>query len=189
LLLRRCSSALHTSLVLTWNMILFEAKYHFKKAIFIETIFLWNVFLFGAIWFTNSSNKMSTLDTIVMTRTSCWGTVKGKLLNIYIKNCHMIVLYMITCFGTTFEMLTEKESLQGPTTLYGRLSSGTKLYFYCFNYQIYKILILYFYLIFFSHEIIIFRWFSNEMKKVRNRFFTLTENKNVDHEYDRPPYL
>jgi hypothetical protein len=49
------------------------------------------------------------------------------------------------------------------------LSSGTKLYCYCFNYQLYKILILNFYLIFFSHEIIIFRWFSNEMKKVKNR--------------------
>jgi hypothetical protein len=57
----------------------------------------------------------------IMTRTSCWGTVKGKLLNIYIENCNMIVRYMITCFGTTFETLTEIESLQGPTTLYGRL--------------------------------------------------------------------
>jgi hypothetical protein len=46
-------------------MILFEAKYHFKKAIFIGTIFLWNVFLFWVIWFTYSSDKMSTLDTIV----------------------------------------------------------------------------------------------------------------------------
>ena len=64
MLLRRYSSFLH-SLVLTWNMILFEAKYHFKKAIFIGTIFLWNVFLFWVIWFTYSSDKMSTLDTIV----------------------------------------------------------------------------------------------------------------------------
>jgi hypothetical protein len=46
-------------------MILFEAKYHFKKAIFIGTIFLWNVFLFWVIWFTYSSDKMSTLHTIV----------------------------------------------------------------------------------------------------------------------------
>jgi hypothetical protein len=46
-------------------MILFEAKYHFKKVIFIGTIFLWNVFLFWVIWFTYSSDKMSTLDTIV----------------------------------------------------------------------------------------------------------------------------
>ena len=123
MLLRRYSSFLHISLVLTWNMILFEAKYHFKKAMFIGTIFLWNVFLFWVIWFTYSSDKMSTLDTIVkiMTRTSCWGTVKGKLLNIYIKNCHMIVHYMITCFGTTFATFTEIESLQVPTTLYGRL--------------------------------------------------------------------
>jgi hypothetical protein len=52
----------------------------------------------------------------IITRTSCWGTVKGNLLNIYIKNCHMIVRYMITCFGTTFETFTEIESLQGPTT-------------------------------------------------------------------------
>jgi hypothetical protein len=65
LLLRRYSSFLHISLVLTWNMISFEAKYHLKKAIFIGTIFLWNVFLFWVIWFTYSSNKMSTLDTIV----------------------------------------------------------------------------------------------------------------------------
>jgi hypothetical protein len=49
----------------------------------------------------------------------------GKLLNIYIKNCHMIVRYMITCFGTTFETFTEIESLQGPTTLYGRLAQVT----------------------------------------------------------------
>ena len=46
-------------------MILFETKYHFKKAIFIGTIFLWNVFLFWVIWFTYSSDKMSILDTIV----------------------------------------------------------------------------------------------------------------------------
>jgi hypothetical protein len=47
------------------NMILFEAKYPFKRAIFIGTIFLWNVFLFWVIWFTYSSDKMSTLNTIV----------------------------------------------------------------------------------------------------------------------------
>ena len=37
----------------------------------------------------------------------------------------MIVRYMITCFGTTFETFTEIEieSLQGLTTLYGRLIS------------------------------------------------------------------
>ena len=46
-------------------MILFEAKYYLKKAIFIGTIFLWNVFLFWVIWFTYSSDKISTLDTIV----------------------------------------------------------------------------------------------------------------------------
>ena len=65
MLLRRYSSFLHISSVLTWNMILLEAKYHFKKVIFIGTIFLWNVFLFWVIWFTYSSDKMSTLDTIV----------------------------------------------------------------------------------------------------------------------------
>ena len=54
------------------------------------------------------------------------------------------------------------------------LSSGTKSYFYCFNYQIYKILVLNFYLIFYSHEIIIFRWFSNEMKKMKNNNITVT---------------
>jgi hypothetical protein len=42
-----------------------ETKYHLGKAIFIGTIFLWNVFLFWVIWFTYSSDKMSTLDTIV----------------------------------------------------------------------------------------------------------------------------
>ena len=104
MLLRRYSSFLHISLVLTWNMILFEAKYHLGKAIFMGTIFLWNVSLFWVIWLTDSSDKMSTLDTIVkiMTRTSCWGTVKGKFLNIYIKNCHMIVRYMIKCFWDYF---------------------------------------------------------------------------------------
>jgi hypothetical protein len=48
--------------ILTWNMILFEAKYHLKKTIFIGTIFLWNVFLFGVFWFTYSSDRMSTLE-------------------------------------------------------------------------------------------------------------------------------
>ena len=47
--------------------------------------------------------------------------------DILIKNCHMIVRYMITCFGTTFETLTEIESLQGPTTLYGRLRRHTNI--------------------------------------------------------------
>ena len=85
MLLRRYSSFLHISLVLTWNMILFEAKYHFRKAIFIGSIFLWNVFLFWVIWFTYSSDKMSTLDTIVKDydKNIVLRTVKGKLLNIY----------------------------------------------------------------------------------------------------------
>ena len=61
----RYSSFLHISLVLTWNMIFFEAKYHFRKAILIGPIFLWNIFLFWVIWFTYSSDKMSTLDIIV----------------------------------------------------------------------------------------------------------------------------
>ena len=39
----------------------------------------------------------------------------------------MIVRYMITCFGTTFETFTEIESLQGPTTLYGRLRRNTNI--------------------------------------------------------------
>jgi hypothetical protein len=38
----------------------------------------------------------------------------------------MIVRYMITCFGTTFETFTEIESLQGPTTLYGRLGPDSR---------------------------------------------------------------
>jgi hypothetical protein len=46
---------------------------------------------------------------------------------ILIKNCHMIVRYMITCFGTTFETLTEIESLQGPTTLNGGLRRHTNI--------------------------------------------------------------
>jgi hypothetical protein len=37
----------------------------FYKNLVIGTIFLWNVFLFWVIWFTYSSDKMSTLDTIV----------------------------------------------------------------------------------------------------------------------------
>jgi hypothetical protein len=44
-----------------------------------------------------------------------------KLLFMKLKFTNMIVPYMITCFGTTFETFTEIESLQGPTTLYGRL--------------------------------------------------------------------
>jgi hypothetical protein len=46
-------------------MIFLEAKYHFRKAILIGTIFLWSVFLFWVIWFTYSSDKMSALDIIV----------------------------------------------------------------------------------------------------------------------------
>ena len=54
-------------------------KYHFKKAIFIRTIFLWNVFLFWVIWFPYSSDKMSTLDTIV----------KDYDKNIVLRDCQM----------------------------------------------------------------------------------------------------
>ena len=67
---------------------------------------------------------MSTLDTIV----------KDYDKNIVLRDCQrqafeylhdkkgdLLVRYMITCFGTTFETFTEIESLQGPTTLYGRL--------------------------------------------------------------------
>jgi hypothetical protein len=121
LLLRRYSSFLHISLVLTWNMILFEAKYHLEKAIFIGTIFLWNVFLFWVIWFTDSSDKMSTLDTIV----------KDYDKNIMLRDCQRQAFEYLhntwsfvtwsRIFGTTFGTLTEIESLQGPTTLYGRL--------------------------------------------------------------------
>jgi hypothetical protein len=120
LLPRHYLSFSHISLVLTWNMILFEAKYHFEKAIFIETIFLWNVFLFWLIWFTYSSDKMSTLDTIV----------KDYDKNIVLRYCEREAFeylhskkgdLLVTTFGTTFESFTEIESLQGPTTLYGRL--------------------------------------------------------------------
>ena len=101
-------------------MILIEAKYHFKKAIFIETIFLWNVFLFWVIWITYSSDNMSTLDTIV----------KDYDKNIVLRECQRQAFgylhdkkgdLLVTTFGTTFETFTEIESLQGPTTLYGRL--------------------------------------------------------------------
>jgi hypothetical protein len=44
--------------------------------------------------------------------------------------------------------------------------------FIAFNYQIYKLLVLNFYLIYkFVHGIIMFRGFSNEMKNVKNVFF------------------
>ena len=56
--------------------------------------------------------------------------------------------------------------------------------FNTYNYQINKVLVFKFYLIFFFHEIINFMCFSNEMKKVKNRFFfTLTENNNVIGDY------
>ena len=121
MLLRRYSSFLHISLVLTWNMILFEAKYHLKKAIFIGTIFLWNVFLFWVIWFTYSSDKMSTLCTIA----------KDYDKNIVLRDCQRQAFeylhdkkgnLLVTTFGTTFETFTEIESLQEPTILYGRLN-------------------------------------------------------------------
>ena len=98
MLLGRYSSFLYISLVLTWKMILFEAKYHFKKVIFIGTMFLWNVFLFY------SSDKMSTLDTIVKDydKNIVLGGCQRQALNIYIKNCQMIVRYMITCFWDYF---------------------------------------------------------------------------------------
>ena len=54
--------------------------------------------------------------------------------------------------------------------------------FIAFNYQIYKFLVLNFYLICFFHEIIIFRCFSNEMKMV-------TENNNgIVTTIDLPTY-
>ena len=116
MLLRRYSSFLHIFLVFTWNMILFESIYHFKKAIFIWTIFLWKVFLFWVIWFTYSSDKMSTLDTIV----------KNYDKNIVLRDCQRQAFeYLHDKKGdllvTTFGTFTEIESLQGPTTLYGRL--------------------------------------------------------------------
>jgi hypothetical protein len=63
---------------------------------------------------------MSTLDTIV----------KDYDNNIVLRDCQWQAFeylhdkkgdLLVTTFGTTFETFTEKESLQGPTTLYGRL--------------------------------------------------------------------
>ena len=66
---------------------------------------------------------MSTLDTIV----------KDYDKNIVLRDCQRESFeylhdkkgdLLITTFGTTFETSTEIESLQGPTTLYGRLSKN-----------------------------------------------------------------
>ena len=109
MLLRRYSSFLHIYLVLTWNMILFEAKYHFIKAIFIRTIFLWNVFLFWVIWFTYLSDKMSTLDAIA----------KDYDKNFVLRDCQRQAFeylhdkkgdLLVTACGSTFETFTEIES-------------------------------------------------------------------------------
>jgi hypothetical protein len=63
---------------------------------------------------------MSTLDTIV----------KDYDKNIVLRDCQRQAFeylhdkkgnLLVTTFGTTFETFTEIESLQGPTTLYGRL--------------------------------------------------------------------
>jgi hypothetical protein len=63
---------------------------------------------------------MSTLDTIV----------KDYDKNIVLRECQRQAFgylhdkkgdLLVTTFGTTFETFTEIESLQGPTTLYGRL--------------------------------------------------------------------
>ena len=54
----------------------FDVKYDF---IWGEIPFLWNVFLFWVIWFTYSSDKMSTLDTIV----------KDYDMNIVLRDCQM----------------------------------------------------------------------------------------------------
>ena len=73
---------------------------------------------------------MSTLDTIV----------KDYDKNIVLRDCQRQAFeylhdkkgdLLVTTFGTTFESFTEIESLQGPTTLYGRLSllsSNTNVY-------------------------------------------------------------
>jgi hypothetical protein len=68
------------SLLIIW--ILFEAKYHFKKAIYVGTIFLWNVFLFWVIWFTYSSDKFlkkfhsGTKSTIYIFLAASWTSQK-----------------------------------------------------------------------------------------------------------------
>ena len=63
---------------------------------------------------------MSTLDTIV----------KDYDKNIVLRDCQRQAFeylhykkgdLLVTTFGTTFETFTEIESLQGPTTLHGRL--------------------------------------------------------------------
>ena len=65
---------------------------------------------------------MSTLDTIV----------KDYDKNIVLRDCQRQAFeylhdkkgdLLVTTFGTTFETFTEIENLQGPTTLYGRLSN------------------------------------------------------------------
>ena len=67
---------------------------------------------------------MSTLDTIV----------KDYDKNILLKDCQRQAFeylhdkkgdLLVTTFVTTFETLTEIESLQGPTALYGRLLNAT----------------------------------------------------------------
>ena len=68
---------------------------------------------------------MSTLDTIV----------KDYDKNIVLRDCQRQAFeylhdkkgdILVTTFGTTFETLTEIESLQGPTTLYERLMKFVK---------------------------------------------------------------
>ena len=63
---------------------------------------------------------MSTLDTIV----------KDYDKNMMLRDCQRKAFeylhdkkgdLLVTTFGTTFETFTEIESLQGPTTMYGRL--------------------------------------------------------------------
>ena len=69
---------------------------------------------------------MSTLDTFV----------KDYDKNIVLRDCQRQAFeylhdkkgdLLVTTFGTTFETFTEIESLQGPTTLYGRLLKPNEL--------------------------------------------------------------
>jgi hypothetical protein len=98
-----------------WGEIRFKKSYIYRDYILVKRFPILSNLVYGFI------DKMSTLDTIV----------KDYDKNIMLRDCQRQAFEYLhntwsfvtwsRIFGTTFGTLTEIESLQGPTTLYGRL--------------------------------------------------------------------
>ena len=118
------------SLVVTLYIILiFELKILFE----IDNIYgnYTAVFLFYVIWSMYSSNRMKTLIRRIMTRTSCLGTPKYIMFNIYLRRNELLLFFFRQfvelpaknqpLLDYCWDISREWERLQGTTTLHERL--------------------------------------------------------------------